>query len=214
MRWLPPRLSGERKQIHQLILQLKILAWRQRVKRLPPTSKKMRKMTSLFSHLKKLKSRKDKRSQGTAKLIAASGEPLPPLAAHWRRRTPVRRSQRRAIPHPRAASEVAALSRSSIGPSRCQSGSSTLYTVLLSGSLSAETSVILAARGSCDHGRSGDPYHGEERASAALKEQLSSVIIGLVFNWLMWEYSGWYLQVSANLSCFHPTPWSAEGICA
>ncbi|KAK9529991.1 hypothetical protein VZT92_011531 [Zoarces viviparus] len=34
MRWLPPRLLGERRQIHST--QLKILAWWQRVKRLPP----------------------------------------------------------------------------------------------------------------------------------------------------------------------------------
>ncbi|KAL7384286.1 hypothetical protein ABVT39_027620 [Epinephelus coioides] len=65
---------------------------------------------------------------------------------------------------------MALFSPSSIGLRRCQSVSLTLNTVHLSGSLSAETAVILAARSSSDHGREEDPHHDEERVVAALNE--------------------------------------------
>ncbi|KAJ4949671.1 hypothetical protein JOQ06_021180, partial [Pogonophryne albipinna] len=58
----------------------------------------------------------------------------------------------RGIPFPHALSEMDDFSLYSIGLSRCLSVSITRNTVRLSGSLSAETAVILAARSSSsDH---------------------------------------------------------------
>lgn len=86
---------------------------------------------------------------------------------------PITRSEPRGIPYPRASSEVVAFSLCSIGPSPCQSGSLTLSTVRLSDSVSAQTTVILVARSSNDHGRKEDPHHNEERASTALNARFS-----------------------------------------
>lgn len=100
---------------------------------------------------------------------ATCGEPRPPLSVHWRRETPITRSQMRVSPYPRALSEMDAPSLPSIGLRSCQSGSLALNTVLLSGSLSAETAVILAARSSSNQGRKEDPHHEEKRVFTAFK---------------------------------------------
>lgn len=75
----------------------------------------------------------------------------------------------RVSPYPRALSEMDAPSLPSIGLRSCQSGSLALNTVLLSGSLSAETAVILAARSSSNQGRKEDAHDEEKRVFTAFK---------------------------------------------
>lgn len=101
---------------------------------------------------------------------AANGARHLLLFVHWRRETPITGSHLRVIPYPRALSEIAVFSFSSIGQSRCQSVFVTMNAVHLSGSLSAETAVILAARSGSNHGWKEDPHHDEERGFAAVKK--------------------------------------------